>query len=141
MKMAWTFLLIAGLCEVVWSVALSYSNGLTKLWPSVLTVSVMLLSFYLLSLAMKTIPLGTAYAVFTGIGAVGAVIYGILVLEEPRSLLRVVFLGGLILSIIGLRLVSAPKPPSEAKEQGAIPPAYAAKEPAKVPATAGRSNP
>jgi quaternary ammonium compound-resistance protein SugE len=70
---------------------------------------VMLLSFYLLSLAMKTIPLGTAYAAFTGIGAVGAAVYSILMLNESKSLVRLVFLAGLVLSIIGLRLVSAEK--------------------------------
>ena len=112
MKTAWLFLITAGLCEVVWSVALSYSNGLTKLWTSVITIIVMLLSFYLLSLSMKVIPLGTAYAVFTGIGAVGAAAYGILVLGESRSLFRLVFLSGLVLSIIGLRLVSTGKPNS-----------------------------
>jgi quaternary ammonium compound-resistance protein SugE len=121
MKIAWTYLITAGLCEVVWSVALSYSNGLTRLWPSVLTVTVMLLSFYLLSLAMKTVPLGTAYAVFTGIGAVGAAVYGILMLEESRSLLRLVFLAGLVLSIIGLRLVSVEKPAAPGAAPGRTP--------------------
>jgi quaternary ammonium compound-resistance protein SugE len=141
MKMAWIFLLVAGLCEVVWSVALSYSNGLSRLWPSVLTISVMLVSFYLLSLSMKVIPLGTAYAVFTGIGAVGAVIYGILVLGEPRNGLRMAFLAGLILSIIGLRLVSTEKPAAQAKKEEAAPAAFAAQPPPTEPSRVGEGNP
>ncbi len=120
---------------------MSYSNGLSRLWPSVLTISVMLVSFYLLSLSMKVIPLGTAYAVFTGIGAVGAVIYGILVLGEPRNGLRMAFLAGLILSIIGLRLVSTEKPAAQAKKEEAAPAAFAAQPPPTEPSRVGEGNP
>jgi quaternary ammonium compound-resistance protein SugE len=100
----WLYLLLAGLGEVVWSVALHYSEGFKKPTPSVITIVFMLGSFFLLSLAMKKIPLGTAYAVFTGIGAVGAVIYGMMFLGEPRTALRIGFITGIVLCIIGLRM-------------------------------------
>lgn len=115
MKTAWTLLLLAGAGEVIWSVALSYSHGFTRLWPSVVTAVVMLASFLLLAKAMQTIPLGTAYAVFTGIGAVGAAVYGMLMLNEPITPARLVLLAGLILCIIGLKLVSASKPAPKEK--------------------------
>lgn len=87
--MAWAYVLIAGILEVVWSFSLKASDGFTKLLPSVATVFFMILSFVVLSQGMKSLPLGTAYAVWTGIGAVGAALVGIVVLGESASLMRV----------------------------------------------------
>jgi len=99
--LAWGVLLLAGLCEVGWAVGLKYTEGFTRLWPSVITIGAMIVSFALLSLSMRTLPLGTAYAVWTGIGAVGAFIVGAWVLNEPLSLMRIsaaaMIVGGLIL--------------------------------------------
>jgi quaternary ammonium compound-resistance protein SugE len=99
--MAWIYLLIAGLLEVVWAFYMKQSAGFTRLWPSVITIAAMIVSFALLSLSMRTLPLGTAYAVWTGIGAVGAFILGAWFLNEPLSLMRVsaaaMIVGGLIL--------------------------------------------
>ncbi len=99
--MAWLFLFIAGLLEVVWAYSMKLSNGFTKPVPSIITAVAMLISFGLLSWSMKTLPLGTAYTVWTGIGAVGAFIVGILVLGESASLMRisaaVLIVGGLVL--------------------------------------------
>jgi quaternary ammonium compound-resistance protein SugE len=103
---SWIILILSGLGEVVWSVALNYSNGFSKLTPSIVTIVFMLGSFFGLSYAMKSIPLGTAYAVFTGIGAVGASLYGIVFLDEPKTFWRLFFILTLILSITGLKLVS-----------------------------------
>lgn len=105
--MAWVYLVIAGIFEVVWAIGLKYSHGFTRLVPSVVTVVGMIVSFYLLALATKTLPIGTAYAIWTGIGAVGAVIIGILFLGEPRSMLRLMFLGCILVGIIGLKFTSA----------------------------------
>ena len=79
--MEWIYLLIAGMFEIVWAIALKYSNGFTVLRPSIITIVAMMISFYFLSLATKTLPIGTAYAVWTGIGAVGAIIVGIILLN------------------------------------------------------------
>jgi quaternary ammonium compound-resistance protein SugE len=87
--MAWIYLVIAGLLEVAWAFCMKQSAGFTRLWPSVGTIAFMVASFALLSYAMRTLPLGTAYTVWTGIGAVGAFIVGIVVLHEPASVLRV----------------------------------------------------
>ncbi|KPC98976.1 DMT family transporter [Geobacillus thermocatenulatus] len=83
--MAWVYLTVAGLFEVVWAIALKYTAGFTRLWPSVVTVAGMAASFYFLSMATKTLPIGTAYAVWTGIGALGAVIIGMLFLTSFRK--------------------------------------------------------
>lgn len=99
--MAWFALLIAGLLEVVWAFSMKQSEGFTRLWPSVVTITTMVASFALLSWAMRTLPLGTAYTIWTGIGAVGAFIVGIAILGEAASPLRisaaVLIIGGLIL--------------------------------------------
>jgi quaternary ammonium compound-resistance protein SugE len=105
--MAWVYLVIAGIFEVVWAMGLKYSHGFTKLWPTLITLGGMVISFYLLSLATKTLPMGTAYAVWTGIGALGAVLMGILLLGEPVNVLRIVFLGFILVGIVGLKLTSA----------------------------------
>ena len=104
--MAWILLFVAGVFEVVWAVGLKYSQGFTKLYPSLITIGGMVISFYLLSLAAKTLPMGTAYAVWTGIGALGAVLLGIFLFHEPVSLLRMVFLGLILAGILGLKLTS-----------------------------------
>ena len=99
--MAWIWLAFAGLLEIVWAVAMKQSEGFTRLWPSVLTLVAMVGSVLLLGLAMKTLPLGTAYTVWTGIGAVGAFVMGILFLGEPVTAMRLVagslIVGGLVL--------------------------------------------
>ena len=99
--MAWIYLFIAGVLEVVWAFYMKQSEGFSKLWPSVITIGAMIVSFALLSISMKTLPLGTAYAIWTGIGAIGAFIVGIWMLGEPASLLRItaagLIVGGLIL--------------------------------------------
>jgi quaternary ammonium compound-resistance protein SugE len=106
--MAWTYLLLAGLCEIVWAIGLKYSHGFTRLWPSVITILIMLLSFVLLSQAMRTLPLGTAYAIWTGIGAVGTTIYGILHFNEARDWPRLICIALVIGGIVGLKVL-APK--------------------------------
>ncbi len=104
--MSWVYLLIAGIFEVVWAVGLKYSHGFTKLYPSLLTIGGMIVSFYFLSLATKSLPLGTAYAIWTGIGALGTVILGIFLFNEPVNAPRIVFLGLILTGILGLKLTS-----------------------------------
>ena len=105
--MAWVYLFIAGVLEVVWAIGLKYTQGFTKLVPSLITVAGMVLSFYFLSAALKTLPLGTSYAIWTGIGAVGTVICGMLFLGEPRDLLRILFVVLIISGIIGLKVTAS----------------------------------
>jgi quaternary ammonium compound-resistance protein SugE len=104
--MEWTYLLIAGLLEVVWAVGLKYTEGWTQLWPSVGTVAAMILSFWFLSLALKGLPIGTAYAVWTGIGAVGTALVGILALGEPRDAARLACIVLIVAGIAGLKIVT-----------------------------------
>ena len=103
--MSWVYLIIAGLFECGWAIGLKYTLGFTKLIPSVLTASGMVISVWLLSLAMKTIPVGTAYAVWTGIGAVGVAIMGMILFGESRDIIRVVCLLIIISGIVVLKLV------------------------------------
>jgi quaternary ammonium compound-resistance protein SugE len=105
-NMAWVYLVIAGIFEVIWAMGLKYSHGFTKLYPSLITLGGMVISFYLLSLATKTLPIGTAYAIWTGIGALGAVLLGIFLFNEPVNALRIVFLCLLLAGILGLKLTS-----------------------------------
>lgn len=105
--MAWVYLIIAGVFEVVWAMGLKFSHGFTKLIPSLITIGGMVVSFYLLSLATKTLPIGTAYAIWTGIGALGAVILGIFFFNEPVSILRILFLCLIMAGILGLKFTSA----------------------------------
>lgn len=105
--MAWILLVIAGLFEVVWAIGLKYTNGFTKLTPSIITIAGMVISVYLLSVATKTLPIGTAYTIWTGIGAAGAVIMGIILFHEPRTLLRLSFLLLVLIGIIGLKVTSS----------------------------------
>jgi len=104
--MAWFILVIAGLFETVWAVAMKYSEGFTKLWPSVITGIAMAISIWLLATALKHLPLGTAYAVWTGIGALGAVVYGIIVFDESKDILRMLFVLMILGGIVGLRLIT-----------------------------------
>ncbi|OXX83443.1 hypothetical protein AVM15_10890 [Paraclostridium benzoelyticum] len=104
--MKWLVLVIAGIFEVWWAVGLKYSEGFTKLVPSVLTVIGMIASFYFLSLALKELPLGTAYAIWTGIGTIGTVILGMFLFKEPIDFVRLVCIGFIVAGIIGLKLVS-----------------------------------
>jgi len=105
--MNWIYLIIAGLLEIGWAIGLKYTEGWTKLLPSVLTGLTMLASFYFLSLALKTLPIGTAYAVWTGIGTVGAAILGMILFNEPRDFARILCILLIIGGIAGLKLTSA----------------------------------
>jgi len=102
--MSWIILLIAGLLEVVWAVGLKYTHGFSRLTPSIITIAAMIVSMALLAWAMKTLPVGTAYAVWTGIGAVGAAITGILLLGESANPMRLASLALIVVGIIGLKL-------------------------------------
>lgn len=102
--MSWLILVVAGLLEVVWAIGLKYTHGFSRLVPSVITVMAMVVSIALLAWAMKTLPVGTAYAIWTGIGAVGAAITGILLLGESASLARIASLALIVCGIIGLKL-------------------------------------
>lgn len=104
--MNWIILVLAGVFEVIWTIGLKYSDGFTRLWPSIGTAIAMIISVVLLGIAMKGIPVGTAYAVWTGIGTLGAVIFGIYLFNEPANLLRLFCLGLIVTGIIGLKLVS-----------------------------------
>jgi quaternary ammonium compound-resistance protein SugE len=104
--MAWLLLLLAGLCEIIWAIALKYAGGFTRFWPSVAVFAIGVVSVYLLGLAVKQIPIGTAYAVWTGIGAAGTSLLGIALFNEPRTALRLCCLGLIFAGIVGLRLLS-----------------------------------
>ena len=106
--MAWLSVFIAGVFETVWAVGLKYSDGFSRLWPSVLTLAAMGISFWLLSYALKTLPVGTTYAVWTGIGAAGTALLGMLLFGESRDAARLVCIGLIIAGILGLRLVEQP---------------------------------
>nr|WP_275976908.1 quaternary ammonium compound efflux SMR transporter SugE [Polyangium aurulentum] len=105
--MAWVILVVAGLLETCWAIGLKYTKGFTQLWPSVFTIVTLAGSMYLLATAVKTLPIGTAYAVWVGIGAFGAAIAGIFLLNEPVTPGRIVFLVLLIIAILGLKFTSA----------------------------------
>ncbi len=104
--MAWFFLSIAGVFEVVWAVSLKYSEGFSKGWPSLITVAAMVVSFFFLAQALRTIPVGTGYAVWTGIGAVGTAILGVVLFAEPVTLLRLGCIALIVSGILGLKLAS-----------------------------------
>ncbi len=105
--MAWLILIIAGLFETVWAVSLKYSEGFSRLWPSLLTVIAMGISIWLLAISLKSLPLGTAYTVWTGIGAIGTVVYGIVVFGDARDFLRILFIIMIIGGIVGLKISTA----------------------------------
>jgi quaternary ammonium compound-resistance protein SugE len=104
--MAWIYLTIAGLFEVGWAIGLRYTEGFTRLLPSLWTVASMIISIVLLGLAVKALPVGTAYAVWTGIGAVGTAILGIYLFAQPATALRLMCIGLILCGIVGLKLVS-----------------------------------
>lgn len=104
--MAWIILFIAGLTEIGWAVGLKYTDSFTRLWPSVFTGASMLVSIVLLGLALKTLPIGTAYAIWTGIGTVGTAILGIYLFGESAAVLRLVCIGLIVVGIVGLKLVT-----------------------------------
>ena len=104
--MAWAMLFLAGLFEIGWTVGLKKSEGFTKLWPSVFTSVALVLSMVLLGLAVRKLPLGTAYAVWTGIGAIGAVAFGIVLFEEPANAGRLICVGLILAGIVGLKVLS-----------------------------------
>ena len=104
--MAWLYLLVAGLLEIAWAIGLKYTDGFTRLVPSLWTVASMALSLLFLGLALKTLPVGTAYAVWTGIGAVGVAILGIILFAEPATAARLGCIGLIVAGIVGLKLVA-----------------------------------
>jgi quaternary ammonium compound-resistance protein SugE len=104
--MAWLYLLLAGLSEIGWAIGLKYTHGFTRLMPSVLTVASMIVSLGFLGLALRSLPLGTAYAIWTGIGTVGTALFGIAVLGESAGALRLACIALIISGIVGLKLVS-----------------------------------
>jgi len=103
---AWLLLLAAGLLEVIWAVGLKYTDGFSRLMPSIITIAAMIASVWLLALALKSIPVGTGYAVWTGIGAVGTAILGIVLFNEAASAARLACIGLIVVGIFGLKLVS-----------------------------------
>lgn len=104
--MAWTMLFVAGLLEIGWAIGLKYTDGFTRLMPSVLTIVSMIASVLLLGLSLKTLPVGTAYAVWTGIGTVGTAILGIWLLGDPATTVRIVCIGLILAGIVGLKVVA-----------------------------------
>ena len=104
--MAWIYLLIAGVLEIFWAVSLKYTEGFSRIWPSVATICGMIASFYFLSQSLKTIPVGTGYAVWTGIGAAGTAVLGIVLFAEPASIPRLLCIGLIVAGIIGLKLAT-----------------------------------
>jgi quaternary ammonium compound-resistance protein SugE len=104
--MPWVYLIIAGLFEVAWAIGLTYTKGWTRLWPSVATIVLMIISMYLLAQAVRTIPVGTGYAVWTGIGAVGTAALGVLLFQEPVSATRIACIALIVAGIVGLKLSS-----------------------------------
>lgn len=104
--MPWIWLIIAGTLEIAWAVGLKYADGFSKLWPSVITVLLMLASFWCLAQAVKGLPLGTSYAIWTGIGAVGTAVFGILLFKEPATVARLVCILLIVAGIVGLKLTA-----------------------------------
>ena len=104
--MAWLLLIVAGLCEIVWAIGLKYAEGFTRFWPSVITVVAMLVSIVLLGFAMKSLPVGTSYAVWVGVGAGGTAILGIVLLGESASPGRLASLALIVAGIVGLKLAT-----------------------------------
>ena len=104
--MHWIYLLVAGLFEISWAIGLKFSHGFTQIIPSVLTVAGMIASFYFLALALKNLPLGTAYAIWTGIGTIGTVVLGIIIFKEPVSAVRLFCIALIVCGITGLKLLA-----------------------------------
>jgi len=104
--MAWVTLVVAGLLEIAWAVGLKYTQGFTRLWPTVGTAVALVASMALLGVSLRTLPLGTAYAVWTGIGSVGTAVLGIVLFREPATALRLVCIGLIVAGIVGLKIAS-----------------------------------
>ena len=104
--MAWIWLTLAGLLEVVWAIGLKYTEGFTRIGPSAITVAAMIASLYFLGLAVRSLPIGTAYAVWGGIGAVGTVLVGIMFFSEPAALVRILLILAIVAAIAGLKLTA-----------------------------------
>lgn len=104
--MPWFILFIAGMFEIIWAVGLKYTEGWTRFWPVIITILAMIASFYFLSIALKQIPMGTAYAVWTGIGTIGTVVFGIFFLKEPADFLRILCIALIVIGIVGLRVLA-----------------------------------
>ena len=113
MAMSWLLIVIAGVLEAGWAVGLKYTEGFTRLVPSVFTIAAIIASMFLLGLGARTLPIGTAYAVWVGIGTVGAAIIGIVRLGEPATPARIFFLVLLVVSVVGLKLATPDAPPPE----------------------------
>src|SRR6185295_11680971 len=105
--MAWWYLVIAGLFEIVWAIGLKYTDGFTRLWPTVWTLAAMAVSVFLLGIAAKSLPIGTAYAVWVGVGAAGTAILGMFLFAEPADWQRLLCIGLILAGVAGLKLVSA----------------------------------
>ena len=105
--MAWLVLIIAGLFEIGWAVGLKYTEGFTRLWPTLGTVASMVVSLWLLGLALRTLPLGTAYAIWTGVGTVGTALLGMVLFHESTDIIRLACIGLIVAGIVGLKLVTA----------------------------------
>lgn len=106
MTSPWLILGVAGLFETAWIISMKYSDGMSKLVPSALTIIFLIISMYLLALAVRELPMGSAYAVWTGIGVVGAVLLGIVLFDEPSDALRILFIAFIVMGIIGLQITS-----------------------------------
>ena len=109
--MAWVVLFVAGLFEIGWAVGLKYTEGFTRLWPTVGTVAALVASMALLGVALRTLPLGTAYAVWTGIGTVGTAVLGIVLFREPATVIRLLCIALIVAGILGLKLAAPASPP------------------------------
>jgi len=118
--MAWVYLVVAGLFEVGWAIGLKYTHGFTRFWPSVLTIAGVVISMTLLALAVRTIPVGTGYAIWTGIGAVGTAALGILLFSEPVTAWRLFFLLLIVCGIIGLKIATPDRPPEGDGSAGVV---------------------
>jgi quaternary ammonium compound-resistance protein SugE len=117
---AWIYLFIAGLTEIGWAIGLKVSEGWTRFWPSVITLGLIIVSYFFLSLALKSLPLGTAYAVWTGIGAIGTAMAGMMYFHEPRTALRIFCIVLILAGIAGLKVLTP--------ETGTVPPPQDAPE-------------
>ena len=104
--MVWIILFIAGIFEIAFAVGLKYTDGFTKLWPSVFTTISMIISVLLLSMALRNMPIGTGYSVWTGIGTIGTVVFGIVFFSEPANMLRIIFIVMIIVGIVGLKFAA-----------------------------------
>lgn len=104
--MAWVYLIAAGLLEIVWAIGLKYTEGFTRLGPTAITIAAMVASVVLLGIALRELPVGTGYAIWTGIGTVGTAVLGIMIFQEPATALRLASIGLIVAGIVGLKLVS-----------------------------------